>query len=804
MAIVDKTWKATWIWDNTYVGHDVTGDHQLVYFRRSFTVPTGTSPKLVLNVTADSRYRLYVNGQSVCVGPCKGDQFTHYYESVDVSHLLKSGINTVAVVVLHYMLSQPFSKGSAGPISIWRTQSGGLLVEGILQDGTGREIEQLHTDDLWKCTGNTGFRIVPSQLVMWLGGVESVDGNHVPHGWTSTDYDDSAWNRAISISQTQGYAGELKPWSLTPRPIPLLYETDAIFSAIKKYEGVAIEKAVAWLDSSLYSSSHSITLEPHSRLTLELDAGELTTAYITLAMQGGRGTVIRILCSECYEPIESDPYFGGGRVKRVRDDESGKLVGDSDIYLVSGMGGKTVESEVYEPFWFRTFRFVRLEVDVAEEAIILESFSYRETGYPLDVQASYQCSDAELNEMWELSVRSLRRCMHETYEDCPYYEQLQYSMDTRLQMLFTYQLSADDRLGRRALYDFHSSQLPSGMLQSRYPSALPQVIPSFSLYFIDMVDEHYTYFGDLGVIKQYLPTILALLDWFENRKTEEGLVGPTPTEYWTYFDWVQGWPDGAPSWSDKVPVIMLSLMYAAALKKSGKLLSLMGWNDAGQEIVNRASSVLQSVKKHAWSAETGLFRDGSGIEEYSQHTQVWAVLSGMVTGDEARILMQKTLAEQLTEVSLPMAYGLFTALQSVGLYKDAFKLWDRWRLFAGKNLTTLPEDATDGPRSDCHAWSAVPLIQFPLTILGVKPAEPGYGSLRIEPHTHGLLWAKGRVATVRGMVDVDWKVDGENFEIKVVGPKDIKGTVCLPDGSERQFIGETHCKCCIPHSPLIR
>jgi len=803
MATKNRNWKASWIWNEQHVGKRGMNDHQLAYFRRTFTVPTGAIPKLVLDVTADSRYRLFVNGQSVCVGPCKGDQFTHYYETVDVSHLLIPGVNTVAVVVLHYRFSLPFEKGVAGPISIWRTPIGGLLVEGILKDEMGKEIEHLHTDDQWKSIGNHSFQIVPSQLVMWLGGVESVDGNHVPHGWTSTDYDDSAWNRAITISNAHGNYGELMPWLLTVRPIPMLYETDTRFSAIKKYEGVAKEQAVAWLESS-FGGSHSITLEPHSRVTLELDAGELTTAYITLAMRGGSGTVIRILCSECYEPIESDPNLGGCRVKGVRDDESGKLVGDPDVYLVSGMGGKTVKSEVYEPFWFRTFRFVRLEVDVAEEAMILESFSYRETGYPLDVQANFQCSDAELNEMWELSVRSLRRCMHETYEDCPYYEQLQYSMDTRLQMLFTYQLSADDRLGRRALYDFHSSRLPSGMLQSRYPSALPQVIPSFSLYFIDMVDEHYTYFGDLGVIKQYIPTILALLDWFENRKTEEGLVGPTPTDYWTYFDWVQGWPDGAPAWSDKVPVMMLSLMYAAALKKSGKLLSLVGWNDAGQEILNRASSILKSVKQQAWSAEKRLYRDGSGIEEYSQHTQVWAVLSGMVTGDEARILMQKTLAEQLTEVSLPMAYGLFTALQSVGLYKDAFKLWDRWRLFAGKNLTTLPEDASDGPRSDCHAWSAVPLIQFPLTILGVKPDEPGYGSLRIEPHIHGLLWAKGRVATVRGMVDVDWKIDGENFEIKVVGPKDMKGTVCLPDGSERQFIGETHSKCCIPHSLVIR
>ena len=76
------------------------------------------------------------------------------------------------------------------------------------------------------------------------------------------------------------------------------------------------------------------------------------------------------------------------------------------------------------------------------------------------------------DQLWRISLRTLNRCMHETYEDCPYYEQLQYIMDTRLEMLFTYAVGGDTRMARRTLWDFHCSQLPDGMLQSRYPLSL--------------------------------------------------------------------------------------------------------------------------------------------------------------------------------------------------------------------------------------------------------------------------------------------------------------------------------------------
>ena len=94
------------------------------------------------------------------------------------------------------------------------------------------------------------------------------------------------------------------------------------------------------------------------------------------------------------------------------------------------------------------------------------SFAYMETGYPLNAVTEVETSDASLKPVWDISLRTLRRCMHETYIDCPYYEQLQYAMDSRLEILYTYMVSGDDRLARKCMEDFRCSAHADGMINS--------------------------------------------------------------------------------------------------------------------------------------------------------------------------------------------------------------------------------------------------------------------------------------------------------------------------------------------------
>jgi alpha-L-rhamnosidase len=783
----NRYWKGKWIWDVKQPEANENSEHVLVYFRRTFRVPEGVNPNLKLDITADSRYRLFVNGLSVTVGPCKGDRHVQYYETVDVSKYLVQGENVLAVKVVRYPSLEPFKEGEGGPISIWRSQSAGLFVEASLKDDTGLELESLHSGSEWKVYRHKGYRHAPKTLIKWMGGVEEVDGQGAPHNWELPDFDDSSWIPAIPFAETRGFAGTLSPWNLVPRPIPFMYEKERNFIQVTKVEERDETQARLFLQGS-----QPLLVPAYKKLMIEMDAGELMTGYLTVGVQGGRGSVIRMIPSECYEPEDSDPERM--RNKGNREDTSGKLIGEPDVYHVAGIGNREGSEEIYEPFWFRTFRYVRLEIETNEEPLELLYANYRETGYPLDVKAQFQCSDKELNILWDLSVRTLKRCMHETYEDCPYYEQLQYSMDSRLMMLFTYLVSADDRMSRRTIADYYRSRQSDGMLQSRYPSTQPQIIPSFALYWIDMLAEHYEYNKDHDLIVTYRPAMLQLLDWYHERLTPEGIVGVTSNRYWTYFDWVTEWPFGAPPESIDRPMYLLSLMYAASLRKAANLLRVTGWNDAASELEKRADNVCNAVRHLAWSEENQLFRDLPDTEIYSQHSQIMAVLAGVVAGEEAKRLMERTLNLQKYRVSLPYSYLLIQALKKTGLQHRIFDLWDRWRVFLSQGLTTLPEMEVN-PRSDCHAWSAVPLAEFPGTILGIKPIEAGFNKILIEPQLGKLQWAKGSVATVKGMIEVDWKLDQNQFHLKAKLPEGVTALIKLPDGTKQTLSGEEQFTC---------
>ncbi len=780
----EKVWSAEWIWLDEEQAPKDGKPYRLVYFRRSFDVPEDAAVRLSVDVSADSRYRLYLNGEPVSIGPCRGAAGTHYYESVELTARLKPGRNVLAAKVLH------FGKGSPHPDSVISSPNGAFLLQGKLMAENGNEVEDLSTSGggQWRCRPDLALSLLPETHTC-VGGGEAVDGFQLEHGWTNETFDDSEWPAAVKVSRVADpLYGALTPWQLAARTIPMPYEQKRSFVRLMRFDGdvdaggrlnLGEQQLQAWV-----AGNEPLRLPAGAKLNVELDAGELTTGFLRLIAQGGRGSEIVFICAESYATPEGK--------KGVRDDPEGKVIqGYRESYRV--VGAAEPQQEIYETFHYRTFRFVRLEITVGDEPLIFCSADYRETGYPLEVKASFASSDPTFTPLWDISVRTLQRCMYETYMDCPYYEQLQYSMDTRLQIWFTYLISGDDRLARKAIFDLHSSLLPSGMLLSRSPAMLPQVIPGFALFWIMIVHDHYVYWNDAELLKRYRPTIDAVLDWFERRTGEDGLVGPMPQGYWSFVDWVHEWQSarGAPVPGRRVPLTVYNLMYADALNKAADINERTGRRDTATEYRERANRTISAVKRHAYAEERKLFQDGPGIEEYSQHAQVWAVLSGAVQGEEARRLAV-ALAEDrsLLPVSYAMAFFYFRALSVAGEYDRSYPLWDMWRDQLKLNMTTWLEDPVS-ERSDCHAWGAVPLYEFPCEVLGVNPAAPGFARILIEPKPGPLQWAEGSAITPRGAVHVAWRIEPETgrFSLRASGLQGVPVEVRLPGGFSASYEG---------------
>ena len=174
----------------------------------------------------------------------------------------------------------------------------------------------------------------------------------------------------------------------------------------------------------------------------------------------------------------------------------------------------------------------------------LRSLILRETRYSLEMDSRFECSATRFNQAIPIMLRGLQMCAHETYMDCPYYEQLMYAGDTRLQVLVTLALTRDDRLPRKALALLGESLDAEGFTLSRYPAHSAQLIAPFSLYWCGMVHDHALWRGHPEFIRERMPGVRAVLDAFARYRNDEGLLAAV--KGWNFVDWVPGWERGTP------------------------------------------------------------------------------------------------------------------------------------------------------------------------------------------------------------------------------------------------------------------
>lgn len=336
--------------------------------------------------------------------------------------------------------------------------------------------------------------------------------------------------------------------------------------------------------------------------------------------------------------------------------------------------------------------------------------------------------------------------------DCPYYEQMQFIMDTRLQAMFTYVAGSDVRMAKKALKDFHYSMLPDGLIHGKYPSAYCQVISTFSLHYIYMMWEYYEQTKDLETVRRYLPDMDIILGYYDRKIGEDGLLGRIG--FWEFVDWQEAWKEtgGMPAALQKGPSTIINLMYAYALECGARLNEEAARPGMAEEYRARQKKIVDIVDGSCWDEERGMYREGPAFSQYSQHAQAWAVLNGLGDKEKQRRALKNALQEKdVLQCSFSTAYEWFRALEKAGMYEETEENIMRWAALPGQGCTTCPEEPTNG-RSECHAWSALPLYEFIRVFAGVRPADGTWNTVRIAPHLEYLPDLEGVASTPKGEI----------------------------------------------------
>ncbi len=704
------------------------------YFRIAFAAQRNEA--ITLALSAVDRYRLFVNGAHVAAGPMRGDRFRHFIDEVDLAPYLADGENVVAVAVTSYVPGEALDALVKGPVAVWSRAGGPLL---LARSDSRPDLDTQSGN--WRVLGDRSTTWVRNQESGYTAPTEVCAYQDYPRGWMDRGYaaewpaPDLRWGNASNLW------GELPPMPLYERTLPL-------FPMRKR----AFARAMQSRDEAAVPYALPLTLPPYCRAVLELDMGELIDGFFFVKTQGGAGGCVRATYAETYKLPD------GTKADRC-DTHNGSISGKFDELWPDGGACS------FERLEMHALRFVRLELQTADQALTLSDVGAWESGYPLEAPASFTAPEHWMQPVWDISLRTLRRCMYETYMDCPYYEQLQYIQDTRLQMLYTYRCDGDARLPRQTLDDFHASLLPEGILQARYPCQITQVIPNFALHWIFMLEDYVWQTGDESPALLYRPTVDAVLSWFDRRLTKDGLVGKLP--YWPYFDWVEGWKTGNPPAADSEAGVasVFSMTYVIALRTASRLVRKER-PALAQEYDARADRLVDALNRLCYDEKAGVYLDGPGRTELSQHAQVFAVLCGAAAGARAHTALMHALQdESMAPCSFTMQYYLFRALETAGMYDRTAALWDLWKGLPSLNLTTVPEVPGPRTRSDCHAWGALALYEFPAKFAGLSPDAPGWAAIRVEPKALWLLSFQGAFPTPGGMADIAWEKTGDRLRL---------------------------------------
>lgn len=809
---------ASWIWsaEGTHAaapeGASTPSHYQVRLFRRTFEVADVRSASLVVHVSADSRYLFYCNGELIGRGPAKGDVTHHFYETFDLTARLRPGKNVLAALVLDMsrVAHRPALLGA--PCSVM-TYAGGFVLEGVAGGGGGRaggegrgvgRAEGEGRGEVDLSTGLPGWKVAVDRAHRFQNEGTTFEGyqGYFEHrvsaeelrGWREREFDDSAWAEATVLFKAERIENRrdpTSPYGLVPRMIPqLAEEVEREFAEGFEAGG----RAGGW-------EKRPYRVEAGQTREVILDAGELTTGYPRLEIVGGRGATVRLTYAEALRlPWGTPGAVLLGKQQSLANlashfadestgwtfDRRGKISGWSDVWEPAGEG-RPERPEVFEPLHWRTFRFVALRVEAGAEPVEVHGLTYRFTAYPYKVDAEFACSEPRLEQIWRAALHTMRLCSHETFEDCPYYEQMQYAGDTMITSKIAMLATGDYRLSRQAILQFEWSRLPDGLTASRYPSRLLQVIPSWSLHWITNVRDYVYCSGDVATAREVMHGVRAVLDWFRRHGDQDGLPAKLP--YWNITDWCPWWPRGVVPGADAGPTCIIAAQYIVGLEEAADLCRLTGDGRHAVEFRAEAAELKQRLHARFWSEREGLYFDRPGGPEVSQYGQAWAVICGAAGERERARLMQRFPADAaLAPGSFFWWHAGFRALAMCGAYDRMPEFLGPWHEMVGYGLSTFVEENSYW-RSLCHAWSAHPAIEFMTRVLGVTPLEPGFAAIEVAPWRCGLAQARGSVCTPRGKVRVAWRVEGSVFKMEIEAPEGTPVRVRLPNGERREFGG---------------
>ena len=563
----------------------------------------------------------------------------------------------------------------------------------------------------------------------------------------------------VIFSRPKTNAGAGHGWILQPRTTAQQVNEREPFTRVVRTDLDSI-------NDNFQFGQQSLIIPANAQRTLLIDQGYVTLGYPKLTLSGGENSIVKVKYSEALYDAENR--------KGNRNEIEGKVIkGISDVYVMDGG-----EQRVFQPRWFRSFRFIQLEVQTRDEPLRIDDFYNVFSSSPLPLRASFNVPNPAYGQIWDICWHGLRMCAQDNLMSDAYYEAMQYVGDLRPHLMAWTALTGDLTYFRSAIEQFNNSRLPDGNITSCYPLKATFVHPTYSLIWIDMLHDLMMLDGDTALLNSYTGEIQEVFDYYESLINARGLVGES--EYKMFIDWYVPKSGNSAVNKDGNSAI-LTLNYAYTLGNAAEIMEWLGYREKATLYQAQAQKYAEIVRRLCYDEARGIYADDPEQTFYDQRASVLAVLTGAHTEEEARALMQRILNEATdfdSRANLFYYFYLFEAMKKTGV-GDFTKELQPWRAIVDAGLTATPEKRIEqDPRSEVHPWTAHPVHYYFSLVAGIEPVSPGFRRVRIRPQPGQLDRVEATYPSPRGKITVDLSFGAE---------QQVTGQVVLPEEVTGQF-----------------
>lgn len=739
--------------------------------------------RIVFAIAARSYYRLYIDGQMVATGPARTAK---HYCRVDV--IQKTLIGSVDIAIEVTAFSKP------GEYCNDCTLESGLLCAEISDDT--EHILSATGDEGWSCVELLSRRSQVETMSHSRGIVEYYDLDEASFDWRKGNFDKK--ERPAECQEKVQYLQRRAPYP-TYRPIQMgsLMEVADVVSNHTGDAGFVLTIARDF-------NKEWYEMLPEENCFLESLRKEKGTVFTGKYMQeiGGEGErIVRLLPGKnpmsCTWGMEKSELGFLDFSIQVKKECTMDVINSDHLNLEGELKSNTYVSRyvlkagnyhitTLEP---KLTKYVKIIFRTDDEVMVTVP-QILDDSFPDSKNTFFQCSDGELNEIYEGAKRTLRLSTLDIFMDCPQRERGGWLCDSLFSAHGTWQLFGDHSVEEDFIENFmlvNGSDMWHGFFPEVYPGSKEDSsdpgIANWSFWLIAELWEYYERSGNRKYVDVFYERVKCFMNGMLSLRRESGLIEGMKSQF-------VDWSLSNRSFSLEPISIPNNCLAVYILERMAELYDVSEWKKAADEMREIIETMDESPGIFGGGGDGAEYKEGK-LKRTDCATESGAALelwSGFHRDDKTykKIFVNTmgTCPEYRANPNIGKSnlfIGLmlrFSVLADMGEIDTLVKEW--------KDLY-LPE-LRDGAGtffenynafSGCHGFNGATGALIVNEVLGLGQPKEKEKKILIKPHPGKLRWAKGSAACSDGQIFLSWSADAMEHRLTM--------QLLIPEGWEYEL-----------------